>query len=162
MLRGNHMSDESRIGFSPCSASRCVNIPILIAIVAAVSKLNVTTRTVLRTPLMLMALGLVAACAQQPIIDTKGVNIAQYEQDKKECSAYAEQVSVAQKAGTGAVAGAAVGAVIGAAVGNSDTAARGAGIGAASGAAKGTGRGISEKQRVVRNCLRHRGYAVLN
>ena len=30
------------------------------------------------------------------------------------------------------------------------------------GGAKGTSRGLDERQRVVRNCLRNRGYAVLN
>lgn len=105
---------------------------------------------------------LVAACAQQPIIDSKGVNMAQYEHDKAECSAYADQVQITRQAAGGAVAGAVVGAVIGAAVGNSDTAQRGAGAGATVGAAKGTGRAIHEKRRVAHNCLRNRGYAVLN
>lgn len=105
---------------------------------------------------------LLAACAQQPIIDTKGVNMTTYNKDLRECEAYAEQVQIAGKAAGGAVAGAVVGAVIGAAVGNSDTAQRGAGAGAAAGAAKGTGRGVQEKRQVVRNCLRNRGYAVLN
>lgn len=105
---------------------------------------------------------LLTACAQQPIIDTKGVNMTTYNQDLRECEAYADQVQIASKAAGGAVAGAVVGAVIGAAVGNSDTAQRGAGAGAAAGAARGTGRGVHEKRQVVRNCLRNRGYAVLN
>ena len=105
---------------------------------------------------------LLSACATDPIIDTRGVNMAQYEQDLSECEAYAQQVSVPGRAAGSAVAGAAVGAVIGAVVGNSDTAARAAGAGATAGAAKGTGYGLHEKQRVVHNCLAHRGYAVLN
>ena len=58
--------------------------------------------------------------------------------------------------------GALTGAAVGAAVGNSDTAQRAAGAGAVVGGAKGTGRGVAERDRVVRNCLRNRGYAVLN
>ena len=104
----------------------------------------------------------IAACAQQPIIDTKGVNMAQYDQDLHECEAYADQVLVTRQAAAGAVAGAVVGAVVGAAVGNHETAQRGAGAGAALGASKGTGRALSEKRRVVHNCLRNRGYSVLN
>jgi len=105
---------------------------------------------------------LFAACASDPIIDPKGVNTAQYRQDLAECRAIADQVKVGQKAAGSAVAGAVVGAAVGAAVGNSDTAQRAAGAGAAVGAAKGTGRGLSERERVVRNCLRGRGYSVLN
>ncbi len=109
----------------------------------------------------LLSIGL-AGCAHQPIVDTKGVNMVKYQQDLQECEAYAEQVRVADKALGGAAVGAVVGAAIGAAVGNSDTAQRSAGAGAVVGASKGTGRGLQEKRRVVHNCLRNRGYAVLN
>lgn len=102
------------------------------------------------------------ACAQKPIIDTQGKSMAQYEQDLAACKDYAKQVAVGNRIATGAAAGAVVGAVIGAVAGDSELAQRAAGVGAVSGAAKGTGRGLSEKQRVVYNCLRNRGYAVLN
>lgn len=102
------------------------------------------------------------ACASQPIVDTQGKSMAQYEQDLEACQTYAKQVRTGQKVITGAAAGAAVGAVIGAAVGNSDTAARGAGVGATSGTVRGAGRALNERERVVFNCLRNRGYAVLN
>ena len=100
--------------------------------------------------------------AGKVIIDTKGVNLNQYRLDLADCKQFAKDVSVARKAGVGAVAGAAVGAVLGAAVGNSDTAARTAGAGGVIGGARGAGRGFQEKDQVVKNCLRHRGYAVLN
>ena len=104
------------------------------------------------------ALTLCTACAhRQPIIDTKGVNMAQYQQDLYECEGYAEQVRVGQRAAGGAVAGA-----VGAAVSDSDAAKRAAGAGAVVGTTKGTGRAVREQQQVVRNCLRNRGYAVLN
>jgi len=110
----------------------------------------------------LLTLLLTAACAQQPIVDTRGVNMARYDKDRIECEAFAQQVKVGQRTAGSAAAGAAVGAVIGAAVGNSDTAQRGAGAGAVVGASKGGSRARHEQQSVVRNCLRHRGYAVLN
>lgn len=111
---------------------------------------------------MFGALLTLASCASQPIIDTQGKSMAQYEQDLAECKVYANQVRTGQKVAVGAVAGAAIGAAIGAAVGDSDTAQRAAGAGAISGSAKGAGRGLHERQRVVHNCLRNRGYAVLN
>ena len=103
-----------------------------------------------------------SACAQQPIVDTKGVNMAQYDRDLAECSEYAKQVMVTRKAAGGAAVGAVVGAAVGAAIGNHETAERAAGALAVTGAAKGTGRGLQERRRVVHNCLRNRGYAVLN
>ncbi len=105
---------------------------------------------------------LLASCAGRPIVDMKGVDPAQYQRDVGECESYADQVNVAGQAATGAVAGAVIGAAVGAVVGNHGTVERTAGAGAVVGGAKGTGRGASEKQRVLHNCLRHRGYVVLN
>lgn len=105
----------------------------------------------------------VAGCARdRVIVDTKGADMSRYAQDKAECEAYAEQVNSGGKAAGGAVAGAAIGAAIGAIVGNSTTAARGAGVGGVVGGAKGVAHGESEKTQVVKNCLRGRGYRVLN
>lgn len=97
-----------------------------------------------------------------PIVDMKGVDPAQYRIDRMECQDYAEQVAVGGSAAGGAAAGAVVGGLIGAAVGDSDTAKRTAGAGAVVGGARGTGDALRERQMVVRNCLRNRGYAVLN
>ena len=108
-----------------------------------------------------LAICLLAACSSQPIVDRKGVDPVAYQRDLNECEQYAQQVSVAQKAGTGAAAGAVVGAAIGAILGGVGTG-EGAGVGAVQGAAGGTAKGVREKRQVVRNCLRHRGYAVLN
>lgn len=108
----------------------------------------------------------VTACAGRaargPIVDMKGVDAAQYRLDRMECQEYAEQVAVGGQAAGGAVAGAVVGGLIGAAVGDSGTAKRTAGAGAVVGGARGTGDAVRERQVVVRNCLRNRGYAVLN
>jgi outer membrane lipoprotein SlyB len=97
-----------------------------------------------------------------PIIDTKGVNMTQYDRDLSECQAYADEVEIARKAATGAVKGAVVGSVFGTIVGNGRVAQRGAGVGAVGGGARGVGDGLNERERVIRNCLVGRGYHVLN
>lgn len=96
------------------------------------------------------------------IIDSKGVDMQKYQLDLEECSQYAQQVNTGERVAGGAVAGAVVTGAVGAAVGDSDTAKRGAGAGAILGATKGLGSGEREKRQVVKNCLRGRGYRVLN
>jgi hypothetical protein len=105
---------------------------------------------------------LLAACsgATGPIIDTKGVDMAKYEQDRTECEKYAQQVSTGKAVGKGATGGAAVGAAVGAIAGGG--AGEGAGIGAVTGGAESARIADREKADVVRNCLRGRGYHVLN
>lgn len=97
-----------------------------------------------------------------PIIDTKGVNMAQFDLDLSDCQTFADEVAMAQKTATGAVAGAVVGGVFGAVIGNSRVAQRGAGVGAVGGGARGVGDGLRERERVIKNCLAGRGYRVLN
>lgn len=94
------------------------------------------------------------------VIDPEGVDMAKYENDLAACKQISEQVD--QKAGAGAVGGAVVGGAIGAIVGNSSTAMRGAGVGGVIGLTKGGVATRNEKQLVVKNCLRNRGYKVLN
>ena len=114
------------------------------------------------TIILLMGL-LIAGCASQKvIIDRDGVDMSQYQRDLDACHAYAEEVDSGEKVAGGAVGGALIGAAIGAIIGDSKTAARGAGVGGVSGAARGGGRAANEKSRVVKNCLRGRGYKVLN
>lgn len=102
-----------------------------------------------------------AGCAQQQVIvDPKGVDMGRYQQDLAECQQISQQVQ--QKAGGGAVVGAVVGGLVGAAVGSHETAQRLAGAGAVVGGAKGAGATAQEKDQVVKNCMRNRGYSVLN
>jgi hypothetical protein len=106
---------------------------------------------------------LIAGCAahsSKPVIDPAGVDMAQYEVDVAECEQIATQVE--QKAGERAAGGALVGGLIGAIVGGSDSAVKGAGVGAVSGGARGTADTQREKAKVVKNCLRNRGYKILN
>ncbi len=119
--------------------------------------------------LLLLPIALLAACASveemtgnNPIIDTQGVNMIAYNGDLSECQDYADQVAIGQKAVAGAVSGGVVGSVFGAVLGDSDTAQRGAGVGAVGGGARGVGEGLREWERVIRTCLRGRGYRVVN
>lgn len=115
-------------------------------------------------PLAIMMAMLLAACTttDEIIIDKSGVNMSKYEADLAECQTYSQEVKTGEKAVRGATSGAVVGGLIGAAVGNSRDAQRGAGAGAVTGGAKGVAQGEREEVQVVKNCLRGRGYRVLN
>ena len=105
-----------------------------------------------------------AGKAGKPIVDMKGVDPYQYEEDLAQCSEYADEVAVAEKAVGGAVAGAVVGGALGAIWdGNRGSSPeRGAASGAVVGGAGGLGSGVNERNNVVKNCMRGRGYSVLN
>lgn len=109
----------------------------------------------------LIAVTTLAGCARhRPIVDTKNTDMASYKQDLYECEQYAKQVD--NKTAKGALGGAVMGAAIGAVIGNKHTAEKGAAIGAIRGGAKGSRMTRAEKAKVVKNCLRGRGYKVLN
>jgi outer membrane lipoprotein SlyB len=120
------------------------------------------------------ALGIAAAltgctATSQPIVDTKGVDSQQFANDKYECEQYADQANVAGDAAVGALGGAAGGAAIGAitgalvpGVGVGSAAALGAATGGAVGLGGGAYSGIEQKREIYRNCMRNRGYSVLN
>jgi outer membrane lipoprotein SlyB len=55
-----------------------------------------------------------------------------------------------------------VGGLIGAIVGGSDSALSGAGVGAVAGGASSAADTQKERSQVVKNCLRNRGYKILN
>jgi len=105
----------------------------------------------------------VAGCAGRRadvVIDPAGVDMERYQQDLAQCQQIAKQVR--HKAVGGAVGGAVVGGAVGGIVGNGETAKKGAGGGAVVGAARGAAATRREKQLVIKNCLRERGYKVLN
>ncbi|HEX4881005.1 MAG TPA: glycine zipper family protein [Porticoccaceae bacterium] len=113
-------------------------------------------------------LALAVGCAGQRrgedrvIVDMQGVDRYAYRQDLADCEAYADEVRVGRRAAGGAVAGAVIGGAVGAIAGDHHTAERAAGVGGVVGGAKGVGSGLRERDRVVKNCLRGRGYRVLN
>ena len=92
------------------------------------------------------------------IIDPHGVNMEVYQADLAECKQLAEQVE--PKAAAGIVGGAIVGTVVGRILGGSGD--RTGKLGALSGGLKGASATKRERTRVVRNCLRNRGYQILN
>ena len=109
------------------------------------------------------SLCVVAGCTttSEIIIDQKGVDMSRYKENLADCESYAEQVAVAKKAAKGAASGAAAGGAIGS-VSKGRDAGEGAAIGAITGVTKGLSAGERDEVRVVKNCLRGRGYRVLN
>ena len=85
-----------------------------------------------------------------------------YYQDLLEYRNYASQANTGSKVAGKTISGAVIGGAIGAITGDSGTAKRAAGVGGLLGAVKGSSQASREKQRVVRNCLKGRGYRVLN
>ena len=119
----------------------------------------------MRVVLILVLSVWVTGCAgsrpfvDEPIIDRKGVDMSRYYADKTECEAYADEVRTGQKVARGAVVGGAIGAIIDR---EPNSAERGAGVGAVTGGVRGAQEGVRETERVVKQCLRGRGYKVLN
>lgn len=119
--------------------------------------------TIAATLAVALIVSMVAGCAAHPdpIIDTKGVDPDRLAQDWDECEVYTEEIIIAQGVGKGAAVGAAVGAATGA-VSNRREVDEAAGLGAIYG---GTRSGLDadrQKQQVFKNCMRGRGYRVLN
>ena len=98
----------------------------------------------------------------KPIVDTKGVNMTQYELDLEECSTFSEDISTGKSIVKGAVAGATVGAVIEAITDNARSRRDAIEVGAVTGGTKSGISAVQEKEQIVRRCLRGRGYKVLN
>ncbi len=109
----------------------------------------------------LMFIWIIIGCAAhpEPIVDTQGLDTVAYQQDLEECTVFSTQIHTEVGVIKGAAAGAAVGAATGAISGN---VADGAGYGAIAGSASSARLNEREKHGVVKNCLRGRGYRVLN
>lgn len=104
----------------------------------------------------------ISACAarREVIIDPKGVDMQRYEADLADCRQVARQVQ--SSAGGKALGGAVVGGLVGAVIGNRHTAETGAKLGAIGGASRGGQETHQERLLVMKNCMRDRGYRVLN
>ena len=107
---------------------------------------------------------ILAACTttDEIIVDKKGVDVSAYDQDLAECQGYAAEVKKGEKTAKGAASGAVIGGLIGVITGGGKGAAVGAGVGAVGGGAKGASQGEQDEVQVVKNCLRGRGYKILN
>ncbi|MCP4000956.1 MAG: glycine zipper family protein [Gammaproteobacteria bacterium] len=110
----------------------------------------------------LLTIASLTACSSHPdpIVDTQGVNMTVYEQDLAECKSYSEQIDPSQGMAKGAAGGAVTGGAIGA-IGSGGIG-KGAGIGAILGMAGSGSKAATDKEEVVKRCLRYRGYKVLN
>jgi hypothetical protein len=123
----------------------------------------------------LLCVLLLGACSQgvgnsyRPIVDTVSSPAAgqrNYSSDLSDCQGLASQSSAVETGAThalgGAALGAAGGAIIGAFTGNPGA---GAGLGAAlgglGGAAQGSVSGVQTQQSIVKNCMRGRGWNVV-
>ena len=98
----------------------------------------------------------------KPIIDTKGIDISQYELDLEECETFADEISPTKSIVKGTATGAAVGTVIEAVTDGSSRTKNATGLGAIAGGGKSGIRAVKEKEQVVKRCVRNRGYQVLN
>lgn len=113
-------------------------------------------KTVMFVSLPLLLMG----CANEPIVDRRGVNEAQYQDDLAECRSYASQVDTAGETAKAGAIGVAVGASVGAILGDSHDAEKGAGVGAVAGGAKGFRKAEHRKEKVLHRCMESRGYTV--
>lgn len=101
-------------------------------------------------------------CASyRPIIDTRNVNMNQYESDLRDCQQYAQQQSPGASAAFGEILGGLFGYAISRAAGSDYDAAATARVGAVAGGAGGAAQGAQSQVDIIRNCLRGRGYSVL-
>lgn len=123
-------------------------------------------KTRLRSLLVVVSVLTLPACASKPIIDPKGVDMVQYQADLEDCVLVAEQVqtgsTVAKSAGAGAAVGAAFGVVTAVMTGDASEIGYSAAYGGVAGGSGGAFEADDEKAQVIKNCLRNRGYAVLN
>ncbi|MCW0180321.1 hypothetical protein [Zavarzinia sp.] len=124
-----------------------------------------------KTVAVLAAALALSACASgyRPVVDPSMSKAppGYYEHDLAYCQNLADQVPTGNEAASNALGGAALGAIAGGVIGSfsgdfGKGLAAGAGIGAATGAARGTVNAEEEKRRVIDNCMRNRGYSVLN
>lgn len=94
------------------------------------------------------------------IIDPKGIDMGLYQSDLADCQHLADQVE--PKVAEGVVGGAVLGAIFGGIVGGHRTSIKTAKIGALSGGISAGGAEMHEREKVIKNCLRNRGYQILN
>jgi len=113
------------------------------------------------TLLAVLATGCATQSFQPRIDHSTSRNTGNYHQDLAECQQIASNDhggNTVSSAGIGAL----VGALIGAALGDSRLAAQGAAVGAVSAGSSGLARSVGEENQMISNCMRGRGYSVLN
>ena len=120
-------------------------------------------RKTLTILIAITATAILTSCAAHPdpIIDTKGIDPDRLARDWDECEAFTHEIDVSTGVAKGAALGGAVGAATGA-VSNRREVDEAAGIGAIYGGTRSGLEADREKQKVFKNCMRGRGYRVLN
>lgn len=121
----------------------------------------------MKSSIFLALVFMLASCAGadvRPVTDMKGVDTVAYENDLKECQEYASQKpGAAETAAKGGVGGGILGGILGLVGGGTGTkVAQGAGVGATIGVGGGSILGNKAQEDMVKNCLRGRGYKVLD
>ncbi|MEC7637273.1 MAG: glycine zipper family protein [Pseudomonadota bacterium] len=120
--------------------------------------------------LLYLNLFFVVGCAQSDlsvrndiaIIDTRGVDESVFKKDYSECSDFAKNIDLTERTlKQGAVAGA-TGAAVGAIIGGEEAAKKIGGSAAVLNAVEANLDGRNEQAKIIKNCLRGRGYKVLN
>ena len=96
---------------------------------------------------------------QEIVIDDRKINSQEYSKDLQDCRRLAGQIDAEGKVLKGVGSGTVIGGVSGAI---NDDALRGAVSGGIIGGIKGLDEVDKGKLRIVKNCLTHRGYLVLN
>ena len=96
------------------------------------------------------------------IIDTRGIDESVFKKDYSECSDFAKNIDLTERTlKQGAVAGA-TGAAVGAIIGGEEAAKKIGGSAAVLNAVEANLDGRNEQAKIIKNCLRGRGYKVLN
>ena len=114
-------------------------------------------RTIFLTILLPQLLG--CTTTQEIVIDDRKINSQEYSKDLRDCRRLSGQIDAEGKVLKGVGSGTVIGGVSGAI---NDDALRGAVTGGIIGGVKGFDETEKGKLRVVKNCLSHRGYIVLN
>ncbi len=104
-----------------------------------------------------MAASLSACSATVPVVDTDGIDQAQFQQDYARCQEFQKQAKAQWQ--SGAMGGALVGGLLGAIDGDAGAGALAGGV---IGTAESQGDYADRKDRIIRECLRQRGYKVLD
>ena len=115
-------------------------------------------------PLMIVSLAtiLVACSGHRPIVDPKGQNMANYENDLKECQALSRQAEPGGEAlRSGLIAALLGGAIGGIGWGGSSSIGTGAAIGAVTGGVSGGISGADKQKDIIRRCMSNRGYNII-
>ena len=96
------------------------------------------------------------------IIDTRGIDESVFKKDYSECSDFAKNIDLTERTlKQGAVAGA-TGAAVGVIIGGEEAAKKIGGSAAVLNAVEANLDGRNEQAKIIKNCLRGRGYKVLN